>query len=87
MVMVVVVLLLISIIVVVGGDGGGGGGGGAAQNSNQTYNNNCSTTGVCVIKGRGMCYPLCGMMYIKEPVLLFGKSSPCGGSGCPLSLL
>ena len=37
-------------------------------------------------KGRGMCYPLCGMVYIKEPLLLIGKSSPCGGSGFPLSL-
>ena len=37
-------------------------------------------------KGRGMCYPDCGMMYIKEPLLLIGKSNPCGGSGFPLSL-
>ena len=29
-------------------------------------------------KGRGMSYPFCGMMYIKEPLLLIGKSSPCG---------
>ena len=35
-------------------------------------------------KGRGMCYPVCGMVYIKEPLLLIGKSS--GGSGFPLSL-
>ena len=27
-------------------------------------------------KGRGMCYPVCGMMHIKEPLLLIGKSSP-----------
>ena len=33
----------------------------------------------------GMCYPVCGMMHIKEP-LLIGNSSPCGGSGFPLSL-
>ena len=33
-----------------------------------------------------MCYPVCGMMHIKEPLLLFDKSSPCGGSGFPLSL-
>ena len=39
-----------------------------------------------VNKGRGMCYPVCGMVYIKEPLLLIGKSSPCGGSGFPLSL-
>ena len=37
-------------------------------------------------KGRGMCYHLCGMMHIKEPLLLIGKSSPCCGSGFPLSL-
>ena len=35
-------------------------------------------------KGRGMCYPVCGMVHIKEPLLLIGKSSPCGGSGFPL---
>ena len=37
-------------------------------------------------KGRGMYYAVCGMMHIKEPFLLIGKSSPCGGSGFPLSL-
>ena len=31
-------------------------------------------------------YPVCGMMHIKEPLLLIGKSNPCGGSGFPLSL-
>ena len=36
--------------------------------------------------GRGVCYPVCGMMHVKEPLLLIGKSSPCGGSGFPLSL-
>ena len=36
-------------------------------------------------KGRGMCYPLCGMVLIKEPLLLIGMSRPCGGSGFPLS--
>ena len=29
-------------------------------------------------KGYGMCYPVYGMMHIKEPLLLIGKSSPCG---------
>ena len=29
-------------------------------------------------KGRGMCYPVCGMVHIKEPLLLIGKSSLCG---------
>ena len=37
-------------------------------------------------KGRGMCNSVCGMMHIKEPLLLIGKSSPCDGSGFPLSL-
>ena len=37
-------------------------------------------------KGCGMCYPVCGMVHIKEPLLLIGKSSPCGGSGFSLSL-
>ena len=37
-------------------------------------------------KGCGMCYPVWGMMHIKEPLLLIGKSRPCGGSRFPLSL-
>ena len=37
-------------------------------------------------KGRGMCYPVCGMVQITEPLLFIGKSSPCGGSGFLLSL-
>ena len=37
-------------------------------------------------KGHGMCYPVCGTMHIKEPLLLIGKSSPCGSSGYFLSL-
>ena len=37
-------------------------------------------------KGRGMCYPVCGMVHIKEPLLLIGKSSPCGGIGFAFSL-
>ena len=37
-------------------------------------------------KGSGMYYPVCGMMHIKEPLLLIGKSSLCGGIGFPLSL-
>ena len=44
-------------------------------------------------KGRGMCYPVCGMvhikeplLHIKEPLLLFGKSSLCGGSEFPILL-
>ena len=31
-------------------------------------------------KGRGMCYHVCGMVHIKEPLLLIVKSSPCGSS-------
>ena len=27
-----------------------------------------------------------GFMHIKEPLLLIGKSSPCGGSGFPLTI-
>ena len=39
-----------------------------------------------VTKARGMCHPVCGMMHIKEPLQLIGHSSPCGGSGFPISL-
>ena len=27
-------------------------------------------------KGSGMCYPVCGMVHIKEPLLLIGKGQP-----------
>ena len=37
-------------------------------------------------KGRSMCYHVCGMVHIKEPLLLIDKSSLCGGSGFPFSL-
>ena len=33
-----------------------------------------------------MCYPVCEMVHIKEPLLLIDKSSLCGGSGFPFSL-
>ena len=33
-----------------------------------------------------MCYPVCGMVHVKEPLLFIRKSSPCGGSRFPLSL-
>ena len=36
--------------------------------------------------GRGMCYPVCGMVHTKEPLLLIGKIRQCGGSGFPFSL-
>ena len=37
-------------------------------------------------KGRGMCYPVCGIVHIKESLLLIEMSSPCGGDGITLSL-
>ena len=37
-------------------------------------------------KGRGMCYTVCGMVHIKELLLLSGKSSLCGSSGFYFSL-
>ena len=37
-------------------------------------------------KGCGVCYPVCVMVHIKEPLLLIEKSSPCGSSGFPLLL-
>ena len=37
-------------------------------------------------KGCGLCYPVCEMVHIKEPLLLIGKISPCGSSGFPLLL-
>ena len=37
-------------------------------------------------KGHGMCYPVCGMMHIKEHLMLIEKSSLCGGSEFPLTL-
>ena len=47
--------------------------------SNLSFNDWCN-------KGRGMCYPVCGMMHIKEHLLLIGKNILCGGSGFPFSL-
>ena len=38
-------------------------------------------------EGCGMGYPVCGMVHIKEPLMLIGKSSPCSdGSRFLLSL-
>ena len=31
--------------------------------------------------GRGMCYPVCGMVHIKEPLLLIDKSSHVVAAG------
>ena len=40
----------------------------------------------CCNKGCGMFYSVCGMVHIKEPLLLILKSSLCGGSRFPFSL-
>ena len=45
-----------------------------------------STTGETKAMVCGMCYPVCGMVHIKEPLLLIDKSSLCGGSRFPFSL-
>ena len=37
-------------------------------------------------KGSGMSYPVCGMVHIKELLLLIRKRNLSGGSGFPLSL-
>ena len=37
-------------------------------------------------KGPGMYHSVCGMVHIKEPLLLIGKSIICGGSRFPFSL-
>ena len=37
-----------------------------------------------LVPASGTCNPVCGIVHIKEPLLLIGKSSPCGGSGFPL---
>ena len=36
-------------------------------------------------KGCGMSHPICGMVHIKETLLLIGKSKPCSGGWFPLS--
>ena len=41
---------------------------------------------VCGMVHIKMCYPVCGMVHIKEPLLLIDKSSLCGGSGFSFSL-
>ena len=35
-------------------------------------------------KGCGMCFPDCGVVHIKEPLFLIGKTSPRCDSGFPL---
>ena len=55
---------------------------------NNNYDNNNNNDNCIVISRyyRRMCYPVCGMVHIKEPLLLIDKSSLCGGSGFPFSL-
>ena len=37
-----------------------------------------------IVAANDMCYPVCVMMHIKEPLLLIEKNTPCsGGSGFP----
>ena len=48
----------------------------------QDYKNCTKTPNLSVVsfwhkQDRGMCYPVCGMVHIKEPLLLIEKSSPC----------
>ena len=47
---------------------------------------NVSFQPVLCNKGHDMCYLVCGMVPKKYPLLLIGKSNPCGGSGFPLPL-
>ena len=37
-------------------------------------------------KGHGICYPAYGVVHIEDPLLLFRKSSPCGGGRFPFLL-
>ena len=37
-------------------------------------------------KGHGMCHPVCGIVHVKEPLLLIGKSSLCVGSRFHLAI-
>ena len=48
-----------------------------------SHSSQCSTTGVTKAV---VCAILSGMVHLKEPLLLIGKSSLCGGSGFPFSL-
>ena len=40
---------------------------------------NCLIPAIDPLIGHGMCYPVCGMVHIKDPMLLNGKSNPCSG--------
>ena len=48
-----------------------------------SHSSQCSTNGVT---NAVVCYPVCGMVHIKEHLVLNRKSSPCGSSRFPLSL-
>ena len=62
---------------------GGGRGRYHALNLTSVVNSQCSTTGVTKAV---VCVILCGMVHIKEPLLLIEKNNPCGGGGFPISL-
>ena len=44
-----------------------------------SHSSQCSTTGVTKVM-------VCVILSVKEPLLLIGKSSPCGCSGFPLAI-
>ena len=46
----------------------------------RAYIKHCPNTLFRCTKGRGMCYPVCEVVHIKEPLLVIGKSSPCSGA-------
>ena len=73
------------ILVCLGGDWGGFGGSSPDPLSYFPFHQ-WSTGFQWCTKGRCMYYPVCEMMHIKQSLLLIGNSSPCGGSGFPLSL-
>ena len=45
-----------------------------------TYSKKIYTINMCS-KGRGMCYPVCGMMHIKEPLLLIERVAYVAAAG------
>ena len=75
---------------------------GAISHSSQCLTTGITKAVVCIIplsyfsfqpvlndwhnKDCGMYYPVCGMMHIKEPLLLIIKSSLCGSCRFPFSL-
>ena len=65
--------------------GGGGGGWGVVVVDPLSYFSFQPVLHDWCNKDGGMCNPVCGMVHIKEPLRSIVKSSPCGGSGFPLS--